>query len=475
MTSPRIQYIGIFLFLLITCETSIFAQNSGMIGRMVYSVRDGEATIDKLHTDYRGTIYNVPDVINGSPVTSIGSSAFSGCSQLIQIKLPETLKSIGESAFLGCEKLVSIHLPDPINIIPANCFQRCRVLRNITFPMKLSVIGRRAFAECESLKELKMPDALKAIEYSAFEGCVTLTSITLPNTLKSIEGSVFRHCSSLESIILPDSINDYGTDLFKDCSNLKEVFLPSAVSSIKNGTFWGCTKLESVWIPDTISAIHSYAFYNCASLSDLRIPNSVKSILDNAFKDARFDKIYLPKIFHSPSERQRIGILTSRILDSEILLNFDQQDLVISPALHHAQVGDSFNLSSVPVYDGLDYQWYQNGLPIPFSNSAKLQIESLTFEHSGDFFLEITDGESTIRSSTANLVVHEKASIYGIRTAVQLSLRVIPDRLYRIQRSADLINWKTDGEPVSSELNQLSVFKVADSKQQFFRLVEIVP
>ena len=55
-------------------------------------------------------------------LTSIGESAFEGCSGLTSITIPENITSIGESAFTGCSQLVSVSLPDNIVMIGTKAF-----------------------------------------------------------------------------------------------------------------------------------------------------------------------------------------------------------------------------------------------------------------------------------------------------------------------------------------------------------------
>lgn len=45
---------------------------------------------------------------NGKPVTSIAESAFSHCSNLRRVTIPDSVTSIGESAFNYCDSLTSI-------------------------------------------------------------------------------------------------------------------------------------------------------------------------------------------------------------------------------------------------------------------------------------------------------------------------------------------------------------------------------
>ncbi len=54
------------------------------------------------------TSITIPD-----SVTSIGSSAFSGCGGLTSITIPDSVTSIGRYAFSGCGGLTSVTFDDP--------------------------------------------------------------------------------------------------------------------------------------------------------------------------------------------------------------------------------------------------------------------------------------------------------------------------------------------------------------------------
>ena len=55
-------------------------------------------------------------------VTSIGSSAFSNCSSLQSITIPENVTSIGNSAFSNCSSLQSITIPENVTLIESQAF-----------------------------------------------------------------------------------------------------------------------------------------------------------------------------------------------------------------------------------------------------------------------------------------------------------------------------------------------------------------
>ena len=51
----------------------------------------------------------IPSKYNGKSVTSIGNSAFYGCSRLTRITIPDSVTSIGYSAFKDCSSLTKVY------------------------------------------------------------------------------------------------------------------------------------------------------------------------------------------------------------------------------------------------------------------------------------------------------------------------------------------------------------------------------
>ena len=69
----------------------------------------------------------IPSMFGGKPVTSIGYCAFSGCSGLTSMTIPDSVTSIGEEAFFGCSGLTSVTIPASVTSFGANCFEGCPV------------------------------------------------------------------------------------------------------------------------------------------------------------------------------------------------------------------------------------------------------------------------------------------------------------------------------------------------------------
>ena len=220
-------------------------------------------------------------------VTSIGGLAFSDCSSLTSITLPEGVTSIGSSAFFNCSSLTSITLPEGVTSIGSSAFAYCYSLTCITIPEGVTSIGDRAFFNCSSLTDITIPENLQltSIGNEAFRDCYCLTSITIPESVTSIGSSAFFNCSSLTSITLPESVTSIGGSAFSGCSRLTSITLPenSQLTSIGNEAFRDCSSLTSIILPEGVTSIGNYAFYNCSSLTSITLPESVTSIGSSAF------------------------------------------------------------------------------------------------------------------------------------------------------------------------------------------------
>ena len=113
---------------------------------------------------YEGTptIVVIPDTHEGLPVTSIGGSAFSGCTSLTSITIPGSVTSIGNNAFYGCTNIVSATMPaHAINDIPQDSLETVVITSGDS-------IGYGAFRDCTSLTSVTIPDGVTSIGGSAF-------------------------------------------------------------------------------------------------------------------------------------------------------------------------------------------------------------------------------------------------------------------------------------------------------------------
>ena len=78
----------------------------------------------------------------------IGTSAFAGCSNLTDLKLPVNITAIGDYAFYGCTGLTSLTIPSHVVSIGRSAFGLCENLSSLYIPSSVVSIGDKAFFNC---------------------------------------------------------------------------------------------------------------------------------------------------------------------------------------------------------------------------------------------------------------------------------------------------------------------------------------
>ena len=298
------------------------------------SVGGGSTSSTAVPTSTTGAIA-IPSSLGGKPVTSIGNSAFYGCTNLTSVMIPDSVTSIGISAFCGCSGLTSVTIPDGVTNIANGVFSYCGGLTSVTIPDGVTSIGDVAFGGCSGLTSVIIPGGVTSIGNSAFNGCTNLTSVTIPDGVTSIGMSAFFACSGLTNIVFdgnaPTSVGstsfyyvnsaciayvhkgstgwgvnipgrwrgltieylyeeprpaftiENGVLTAVDLNGATEVTIPDSVISIGDVAFYGCSGLASVTMPNTVTNIGSSAFSGCSGLTSMTIPGSVMSIGGYAF------------------------------------------------------------------------------------------------------------------------------------------------------------------------------------------------
>ena len=242
-------------------------------------------------------------------VTNLQNDAFSGCQNLMTVRLPESLDYIGSGVFENCLGLTNMVIPDAVYYIGGQTFSGCANLASVTLPDSLTSLPNQLFENCASLKSINIPASVTGIDYGAFIGCTALTSIVIPGKaivgwnafagctgletavmLDGVSGiglGSFTNCSALKTVVIPDTVASIGAHAFSGCASLESVAIPGKVTVIEQCSFQDCANLKSVTIPETITSIGNHAFSGCSSLTSVTIPEGVTSIGDGTFWDCR--------------------------------------------------------------------------------------------------------------------------------------------------------------------------------------------
>lgn len=257
---------------------------------------------------------------------------------------------IAAGAFSGCTKLNSITVPDTITRIDKNTFKDCIGLKSVAFEGNVTEIGDTAFVSCKSLSEILIPASVDVIGHSAFYGCDGIETFNVANdnkNYKSVDGVLmskdgktiiqypaqksdsiysiisgtfvsdlaFYRCRNLEEIVINSNVKYGKRNPFVSCiagfsfggiyedflyGNTKktvlksvsanvtgEFVIPKTVVIIESDAFRECTGITSINFDKAqkIKEIDNYAFYGCTGLTSIVIPNTIETIGKSAFEN----------------------------------------------------------------------------------------------------------------------------------------------------------------------------------------------
>ncbi len=169
-------------------------------------------TVEVGRNQSRGNI-TIPATIvhNGQTytVTSIGNLAFSCCSGLTSVNIPDGVTSIGDFAFSECNSLTSVTIPGSVTSIGDFAFYCCSGLTSVDIPDGVTSIGDGAFFRCSGLTSVTIPGSVTSIGDGAFEDCSYLTKITFEGTVPEYWGySPFYNCDAMQTVYLSDDLTE---------------------------------------------------------------------------------------------------------------------------------------------------------------------------------------------------------------------------------------------------------------------------
>ena len=246
-------------------------------------------------------------------MTSIGASAFSGCSALVTCTFTGTssITTLADSTFLGCSNLSSITIPTTVTSIGASAFSECSSLLNVVVPTATNTIGASAFNGCSNMTSITINSSPTTIAISTFSGCSKLGSISIPSSVTAISANAFANCTSLTTANIPSLVSSIDSQSFLGCTAFTSFVVDannstySAISGVlcnKAGTTLLCYATgksdTSYIIPSTITTIGDYAFYsntNTTALVDLTFSN-VTAVNNNVFNFTKLKAYFFIRI-----------------------------------------------------------------------------------------------------------------------------------------------------------------------------------
>ncbi|MDE6661123.1 MAG: leucine-rich repeat domain-containing protein [Anaeroplasmataceae bacterium] len=307
---------------------------------------DGLIYAGKVAYEYKGTMPQNTSIIIKEGTKGIGTHAFSNCTGLVSVSIPDSVISIGSGAFRGCTGLTDISIANSVTSISDYAFYECSGLLRVTIPCEVNSIGFDAFKNCKNIEnvvylgdlaswcEIKGLNNLMA--YGKSEKALTINEkstegeIIIPDEVTSISSYAFYRISAITSISIPESVINIGNFAFHDtawfinqpdgviyagkviykhkgtmsentsiivrdetigisdyafsgCRGLIGITIPDSVIYIGSNAFSGCSRLESIVIPKEITSLNTSVFSDCTALTSVSLPQGLLSIGEQVF------------------------------------------------------------------------------------------------------------------------------------------------------------------------------------------------
>ena len=296
---------------------------------------DGTYAVSKGESIANVTNLTIPVTYNEIPVTKILESAFSKCTKLVRVSIPDTITLVGAGAFNSCTNLEYIDvyvakpeeeyetfysddngvliredlqtttylevvpramtgsytIPDYVEKIAAKAFNYSK-LTSVTIPNNIVYIPEYTFYYCDKLKTVEFTygrtNALE-IEENAFKSCTAVESVKLPNNIDMTAEemkAMLAGFTGLKFVEVEEGGENYATVggfltngekntiLYCPAAFAGDVSIPAGITAIGDAAFSGRKMITSVTIPVWVTSIGEQAFYSCYGIKTVTFEDS---------------------------------------------------------------------------------------------------------------------------------------------------------------------------------------------------------
>ncbi len=283
------------------------AQKSFIVDGLKYTVIDAkkhEVSVSKAY-NLSGNV-TIPSTINNSgvtyTVTYIGEEAFSGCSNLKKLIVPNTIQGVGYHAFEGCTLTYNtfdnaLYLGNTESRYVILIKAKSTGIKSCILSSDCKCIYENAFSGCKALSYNEYDNAqylgtaenpymcliqAKPQSTTGSRPESNITSCTVHHDCKFIAGTVggatygaaaFSACQQLKSVIIPEGLVSIGVAAFEHCYNLDLICVPNTVTNIGAWAFAtiGPDNTDcKVLIHESVNSVGQQAFLGCEVYSEAK-------------------------------------------------------------------------------------------------------------------------------------------------------------------------------------------------------------
>ncbi|NBP16373.1 leucine-rich repeat domain-containing protein, partial [bacterium] len=218
------------------------------------------------------------DVVLSNSITGIKENAFSLCTKLSGIYIPNSVKDLN-GPFYTCDQMTHF-------TVDANNQTYSSDSNGVLFDKDKIILLQ--YPVNRSSKYYNIPNTVVYISSSGYirgffgmREARNLTTIDIPSSVRHIGG--FANCTKLSSINIPINVGTISQNCFIGCGDLQTITIGASLSSIGSQAFLNCFKLNSVATPNSLTYIGNEAFSSCINLRDITLGNSLSVIEGFAF------------------------------------------------------------------------------------------------------------------------------------------------------------------------------------------------
>ena len=215
-------------------------------------------------------------------MTSFDDRAFSGCTALAEITVPDSVTRLGDDVFYNTPWLEAMRDENPFVVVNGILIDGTHCEGKITIPANVTSISCAAFSGCSSITEVTIPEGVTSIGASAFFKCRNLNEIVIPESVTFIGSNAFYDTPWFSLKQKEDPFTIINGILIDGKSLDFSITIPDGVTAIADGAFNGSQGITEVTVPEQVRSIGAEAFANCLSLTDITILNPACEISDAA-------------------------------------------------------------------------------------------------------------------------------------------------------------------------------------------------
>ncbi|MDE7265370.1 MAG: leucine-rich repeat domain-containing protein, partial [Clostridia bacterium] len=200
--------------------TKIEGSSSGMFA---YCNGLSVINIHQKNPVYRSDGNCIVDIFNRTVIAGCLSSA---------IPSDGSVTTIGTFAFYGMTELTKLVIPEKVVTLETGAFGRCTGLTELNLGGEnsmLATIGTEAFFMCTGLQKVTITN-VPSIGQSAFDSCYNLKELILDKGCQRVRSYAFAACTSLETVRISSSVTRIDSFAFGACGQLYDLYYQGSTS-----------------------------------------------------------------------------------------------------------------------------------------------------------------------------------------------------------------------------------------------------